>query len=109
MARIPIYERQVGAPNVNIASGMADGSAAAPFTALRQFGDALNMIGQVIEREREIEAFVAQQYWSVTGLFEMAGTPFKARLSRWRGNKTACCRSFRTAAGTAISCRCRRC
>ena len=53
MARIPIYERQVGAPNVNIASGMADGSAAAPFTAMRQFGEALGMIGQVIERERE--------------------------------------------------------
>ena len=41
----------------------------------------------VVEREREIEAFVAQQYWSVTGLFEMSGTPFKARLSRWRGDK----------------------
>jgi hypothetical protein len=53
MARIPIYERQVGTPNINIASGMADGSAAAPFAALRQFGDALGMIGQVIERERE--------------------------------------------------------
>ncbi|HKX88737.1 MAG TPA: type I DNA topoisomerase, partial [Sphingopyxis sp.] len=41
----------------------------------------------VVEREREIEAFVAQQYWSVTGLFEMGGTPFRARLSRWRGDK----------------------
>ena len=41
----------------------------------------------IVEREREIEAFVAQQYWSVTGLFEMAGTAFKARLSRWRGDK----------------------
>jgi DNA topoisomerase I len=41
----------------------------------------------VVEREREIEAFVAQQYWSVTGLFEMGGTPFKARLSRWKGDK----------------------
>src|SRR5687768_14650853 len=41
----------------------------------------------VVEREREIEAFVAQQYWSVTGLFEMSGTPFKARLARWRGDK----------------------
>ncbi len=41
----------------------------------------------VVEREREIEAFVPQQYWSVTGLFEMGGTPFKARLSRWRGDK----------------------
>ena len=41
----------------------------------------------IVEREREIEAFVAQQYWSVTGLFEMSGTPFKARLARWRGDK----------------------
>lgn len=41
----------------------------------------------VVEREREIEAFVAQQYWSVTGLFEQRGTPFRARLARWRGEK----------------------
>src|SRR5690606_30462671 len=41
----------------------------------------------VVEREREIEAFVTQQYWSVTGLFEMGGTPFRARLARWRGDK----------------------
>ncbi len=41
----------------------------------------------IVEREREIEAFVAQQYWSVTGLFEQGGTPFRARLARWRGDK----------------------
>ncbi|MHA4837286.1 type I DNA topoisomerase [Sphingopyxis sp. MSC1_008] len=41
----------------------------------------------IVEREREIEAFVAQQYWSITGLFEMSGTPFKARLAQWRGDK----------------------
>src|SRR3546814_5095184 len=41
----------------------------------------------IVEREREIEAFVALQYWSIAGLFEMSGTPFKARLSRWRGDK----------------------
>ncbi len=41
----------------------------------------------IVEREREIEAFVAQQYWSITGFFEMSGTPFKARLARWRGDK----------------------
>jgi DNA topoisomerase IA len=40
----------------------------------------------IVEREREIEAFVAQQYWSITGLFEMSGTPFRARLARWRGD-----------------------
>src|SRR3546814_16011689 len=43
----------------------------------------------IVEREREIEAFVALQYWSIAGLFEMSGTPFKARLSRWRGDKIA--------------------
>src|SRR3546814_15255634 len=41
----------------------------------------------IVQREREIEAFVALQYWSIAGLFEMSGTPFKARLSRWRGDK----------------------
>ena len=41
----------------------------------------------VVEREREIEAFKTQQYWSVTGLFEQGGTPFRARLARWRGDK----------------------
>ncbi|MBA4747343.1 MAG: type I DNA topoisomerase [Sphingopyxis sp.] len=41
----------------------------------------------IVEREREIEAFVTQQYWSVTGLFEQGGTPFRARLARWRGDK----------------------
>jgi DNA topoisomerase I len=41
----------------------------------------------VVEREREIEAFRAQAYWSVTGLFEQGGTPFRARLVRWRGDK----------------------
>lgn len=41
----------------------------------------------IVEREREIEQFVAQQYWSVTGLFEQGGTPFRARLTRWRGDK----------------------
>lgn len=41
----------------------------------------------IVEREREIEAFVAQQYWSVVGLFEQSGTPFRARLVKWRGNK----------------------
>src|SRR3546814_13153922 len=46
----------------------------------------------IVEREREIEAFVAQQYWSITGLFEMSGTPFKARLARWREIGRASCR-----------------
>ncbi|MGF7150882.1 DNA topoisomerase-1 [Sphingomonas zeicaulis] len=41
----------------------------------------------VVEREREIEAFVAQEYWSVTADMEQDGTGFAARLVRWNGNK----------------------
>ena len=41
----------------------------------------------LVEREREIEAFVAQEYWSVTAALEHDGTPFTARLVRWRGDK----------------------
>ena len=41
----------------------------------------------IVEREREIEAFVAQEYWSVTANMEHDGTPFTARLSKWRGGK----------------------
>ena len=41
----------------------------------------------LVEREREIEAFVSQEYWSVTAALEHDGTPFTARLVRWRGEK----------------------
>ena len=41
----------------------------------------------IVEREREIEAFVAQEYWSVTAALEQDGTPFAARLTVWEGNK----------------------
>jgi len=41
----------------------------------------------VVEREREIEAFVAQEYWSVTADMELDGQAFSARLVRWRGDK----------------------
>ena len=41
----------------------------------------------IVEREREIEAFVAQEYWSVTAALEHDGTPFVARLSQWEGRK----------------------
>ncbi|MBX9814373.1 MAG: type I DNA topoisomerase, partial [Sphingomonas sp.] len=41
----------------------------------------------IVEREREIEAFRAQEYWSVTAELEQDGTPFTARLVRWRGEK----------------------
>ncbi|HEX8381773.1 MAG TPA: type I DNA topoisomerase [Sphingomonas sp.] len=41
----------------------------------------------IVEREREIEAFRAQEYWSVTAALEQDGTPFTARLTQWEGRK----------------------
>ncbi|CAN5339914.1 type I DNA topoisomerase [soil metagenome] len=41
----------------------------------------------VVEREREIEAFVPQEYWSVAALMEQGGQEFTARLVRWKGDK----------------------
>jgi DNA topoisomerase-1 len=45
---------------------------------------ALRLIG---EREREIEAFKSQEYWSVVATLEQGGTAFKARLVRFEGEK----------------------
>ena len=41
----------------------------------------------IVEREREIERFKAQEYWSVTARFEQDGTLFAARLTQWNGDK----------------------
>ncbi len=42
----------------------------------------------VVEREREIEAFDAEEYWSIEGLFGSKTPPeFKAKLFRIAGNK----------------------
>ncbi|MEH3106696.1 MAG: type I DNA topoisomerase [Sphingomonas fennica] len=41
----------------------------------------------VVDREREIEAFRAQEYWSVVADLEQDGVSFAARLVRWRGEK----------------------
>jgi len=41
----------------------------------------------IVEREREIEAFVPQEYWSVTAHLEADGQGFDARLVRWKGEK----------------------
>jgi DNA topoisomerase-1 len=41
----------------------------------------------IVDREREIEIFKPQEYWSVTADMEHDGTPFLARLVRWRGEK----------------------
>ncbi|MEA3391169.1 type I DNA topoisomerase [Sphingobium sp. CCH11-B1] len=41
----------------------------------------------VVEREREIESFVPQEYWSVAAEMEQDGQAFTARLVRWKGEK----------------------
>jgi DNA topoisomerase-1 len=41
----------------------------------------------IVDREREIELFRAQEYWQVSANFEADGTPFNARLVALDGNK----------------------
>ncbi|KTT74427.1 type I DNA topoisomerase [Sphingomonas endophytica] len=41
----------------------------------------------IVDREREIEAFRSQEYWSITAAMEQDGTPFSARLVQWQGKK----------------------
>jgi len=41
----------------------------------------------IVEREREIEGFRAQEYWSVVARLEQTGTEFTARLVRYEGEK----------------------
>jgi DNA topoisomerase-1 len=41
----------------------------------------------IVDREREIETFRAQEYWSVTATLEADGTEFQARLVRYQGGK----------------------
>ena len=41
----------------------------------------------IVEREREIDVFRPQEYWSVTAEMEHDGTPFTTRLTKWRGDK----------------------
>jgi DNA topoisomerase-1 len=41
----------------------------------------------IVDREREIEIFKAQEYWSVSATFETDGQQFTARLAQLDGNK----------------------
>ena len=41
----------------------------------------------IVDREREIELFKAQEYWSVSATMEADGTEFMARLVRYKGDK----------------------
>ncbi|GAA0441683.1 MULTISPECIES: type I DNA topoisomerase [Sphingomonas] len=41
----------------------------------------------IVEREREIEGFTAQEYWSVIAQMEQDGQPFEARLVKFDGKK----------------------
>jgi DNA topoisomerase-1 len=41
----------------------------------------------IVDREREIEGFRPQEYWSVIADMEQDGTPFQARMVKYRGGK----------------------
>ncbi len=41
----------------------------------------------IVEREEEIERFEPQEYWTVEAALEKAGSPFKARLTHFEGEK----------------------
>jgi len=41
----------------------------------------------IVDREREIELFKSQEYWSVSAMFEADGQPFAARLVELDGRK----------------------
>jgi len=41
----------------------------------------------IVDREREIEGFTAQEYWSVAAEMEQDGTPFLARMVKYKGDK----------------------
>ena len=41
----------------------------------------------IVEREKEIEAFVPKEYWSVDAVFEKDGTEFEASLTKVDGKK----------------------
>jgi DNA topoisomerase-1 len=41
----------------------------------------------IVEREREIEGFTAQEYWSVIADLEQDGTLFQARMVKYKGEK----------------------
>lgn len=57
----------------------------------------------VCEREKEIRAFVPQEYWSLMALLEgRAGPAFEARLVEWRGEKIDN-KKFRIESETEIS------
>ena len=41
----------------------------------------------VVERDDAIRSFVAQEYWTITGLFQAQKGEFTAQLTRWKGKK----------------------
>ena len=43
----------------------------------------------IVEREREIESFIQQEYWSVMAGMEHKGQKFDTRLTRYKGEKLA--------------------
>ena len=59
----------------NIKSGLSAGRVQSP---------ALRMI---VEREKEIEAFVPREYWTLTVQFDKDGRQIEGKLVEWRGSK----------------------
>jgi len=57
MAKIPVYERQVGTPTVNISGGAMQASTA-QYSAIRDFGEVIGQIGRMVEQSREEDAAV---------------------------------------------------
>lgn len=43
----------------------------------------------VVERDTEIQKFVPEEYWTITGLFKAKEGEFSAKLSKWKGKKPA--------------------
>jgi DNA topoisomerase I len=41
----------------------------------------------IVERERDIESFISQEYWSVKAMMEHKGQVFETRLIRYKGEK----------------------
>ncbi len=61
----------------NIKTGLSAGRVQSP---------ALRMI---VEREKEIEAFVPREYWTLTALFDKDGQQVEGKLVEWRGSRVA--------------------
>jgi DNA topoisomerase-1 len=79
--------RLSGAPRAGLSVRLHAFAGAVAQAARRQVGRARQSVALrlIVEREREIETFKAQEYWSVAARMEHDGTPFVARLVKFEG------------------------